>query len=168
MAGSINQIQIAYSAEEDRILFRVNSTDQKEFRFWLTRRFTMLLMRVLAEHRSRDPDVVTQQSEQAREAVQSFKQEQAVAGADFKQQFAQEGNEYPLGSNIVLAHKITYRIEGTNLHVSMQPKDGQGINMVINQDINATVSRLLGTAIGQAAWGIATGTTAETPPPVIN
>ena len=80
MSGSINQIQIAYSAEEDRILFRVNSTDRKEFRFWLTRRFMILLIRVLGEHRKRDPDVVSQQSEQAKEAVQSFKQEQAVRG----------------------------------------------------------------------------------------
>ena len=47
MPGSINQIQIAYSPEEDRILFRVNSMDRKEFRFWLTRRFTVLLVKVL-------------------------------------------------------------------------------------------------------------------------
>ena len=73
MAGSINRIQIAYSAEEDRMLFRVNSTDHKEFRFWLTRRFTVLLMRELSEHRSRDPDVASQQGEHAKEAVQSFK-----------------------------------------------------------------------------------------------
>tara|TARA_Y100001934_G_scaffold169165_1_gene201072 strand:+ start:177 stop:698 length:522 start_codon:yes stop_codon:yes gene_type:complete len=171
--GSINQIQIAYSPEEDRILFRVNSMDRKEFRFWLTRRFTVLLVKVLSDHRARDPDVVTQHTPQAKEAVQSFKQEQAVAGADFKQQFSQDGNEYPLGADFVLAHKITYKIEGANLHLAIQPKEGQGINMVLSQDINATVTRLLATAVGQADWRIDGGSPAEPPattevPSVIN
>ena len=161
MAGSINQIQIVYSPEEDRILFRVNSTDRKEFRFWLTRRFTVLLVKVLTEHRSRDPDVASQVTAQAKEAVQSFKQERAVAGANFKQQFTQEGNEYPLGSDIVLAHKITYKIQGDQLNLAIQPKEGQGINMVLSQDINATVTRLLGTAVAQADWRIEAGSAAD-------
>lgn len=157
MSGSINQIQIVYSAEEDRILFRVNSTDHKEFRFWLTRRYTALLIRVLAEHRNQDPDVARQETPQAREAVQSFKQEEAVSSANFKQEFDQEGNEFPLGVDIMLAFKLTYKIETGNLRLSLQPKEGQGINMVINQAINATMTRLLATAVNQAGWGLKVG-----------
>ena len=92
-----------------------------------------------------------------------------MAGADFKRQFAQKGNEYTLGSDIVLAYKITYRIKGENLHLSLQPKSGEGIKMVINQGVNAAVSRMLGTAVGQAGWALEMGVVAsERTPRIIN
>ncbi len=75
MPGALSQIQMLYNAEEDRILFRVNSTDQLEFRFWITRRFSGLLLKVLKQHREKDPDVMTQSTPEAKEALASFKQE---------------------------------------------------------------------------------------------
>ena len=49
MSNSLSQMQMLYVSEEDRILFRVNSTSGEEFRFWLTRRYVLLLIKVLKD-----------------------------------------------------------------------------------------------------------------------
>ena len=70
-------MQMLYKSEEDRVLFRVNSIDGSEFKFWITRRFAILMLRVLEQHMLSDQDVSTQGTQEARKALQSFKEEQA-------------------------------------------------------------------------------------------
>jgi hypothetical protein len=146
-------MQMVYVAEEDRILFRVNSTDKKEFRFWVTRRYAMLLAKVLWDHKASDPDVSQQPTTEGKQAVQEFKKEKAIEEASFGQKFEDEGNQYPLGESIPLAFQLTYNMkEDGALHLSIRPKEGQGINVVINQDINITLTQLLLTAAKNGDW----------------
>ena len=153
MTDAISQLQMVYVAEEDRILFRVNSTDKKEYRFWVTRRYAMLLAKVLGDHKQSDPDISSQVTQQAKAAVQSFKKEKARDDATFGEKFKGEGNEYPLGQDVQLAFKLSYnRKDNGTLHLTVQPKDGQGISIVINQDINTTLTQLLITAGRQGDW----------------
>ena len=153
MTGSIRQMQMVYAPEEDRILFRVNSTDRKEFRFWITRRYAMLLAKVLKDHKASDPDVSRQATMEGKKAVQEFKQEKAIEEASFGQKFAEEGNQYPLGESVQLAFQLTYKIkEDGALNLSVKPKTGSGINIVINQDINITLTQLLLSAAKNGDW----------------
>jgi len=148
-------MQMLYNPEEDRILFRVNSTDQKEFRFWVTRRFTLLLLQVLSNHLAADPDISLQGTREAKQAVMEFKKEKAMKDADFKRPFQEEEVEYPLGKETLLAFKITSNMIGDNLQLGIHPKDAQGINMVINRDINTTLTQLLLGAAKKAGWNLA-------------
>ena len=144
---------MVYISEEDRVLFRVNSLDKQEFRFWITRRYAMLLLKVLKDHKEADPDVSTQVTPEAKEAVKTFKKEKAIGQANYKQKFQGEGNEFPLGQTVQLAYKLSYGIKDDgNLHLSVQPKEGQGINIVINQDINITMTQLLLAASTKGNW----------------
>ena len=153
MTGSISQMQMVYVAEEDRILFRVNSTNKQEFRFWITRRYAMLLAKVLTDHKAADPDVSRQPTIQGKKAVQEFKQEKVIEEATFGQKFEDQGNQYPLGETIQLAFQLTYNIkEDGSLHLSVKPKEGQGISVVINQDINITLTKLLLSAAKNGDW----------------
>ena len=152
MSGSISQMQMMYNPEEDRILFRVNSTDKKEFRFWITRRYALLMLKILKEHRESDPDVVIQATPEAKQALQSFKQEKAIGQADFSKKFEEEANELPLGSEVPIAFKLNYGIKDGNLQLGVQPKEGQGISVVISQDLNVTLTQLLLAAAKKADW----------------
>jgi hypothetical protein len=152
MSGSISQMQMIYNPEEDRILFRVNSTDKREFRFWITRRYALLMLKILKDHRESDPDVVIQATPEAKQALQSFKQEKAIGQADFSKKFEEEANELPLGSEVPVAFKLNYGIKDGNLQLGVQPKTGQGISVVINQDLNVTLTQLLLAAAKKAAW----------------
>ncbi len=157
MSGGINQIQMLYDPGEDRILLRVNSTEHQEFRFWLTRRFSILLLKVLRDHLESDPDISTQGTPEAREAVREFKQEKAITSANFQEKFNEDARELPLGPAIRVAFRLNYNIKGDNLHLGIQPKEGQGINMVINRDINLSVTRLLLDAARKGEWKLENG-----------
>ena len=120
MSGAISQIQVVYDPEEDRILFRLNSTEQQQFRFWLTRRYTILLLKVLAEHLDKDPDVTVQGTPTAREAVRSFKQEEAVRNANYAESFREDANELPLGQDVLTAYRLSYSVKNGILHLGIQ------------------------------------------------
>ena len=154
MNGAISQMQLLYNPEEDRILFRVNTTTSQEFRFWITRRYAALMFRALREHIDHDPDISAQESPTAREAVRSFKQEAAVKSANFREQFRDDPEEMPLGQDALLAYRLTYRIEDGVLTMGIQPRSGQGITMAINQQINSSLSQLLAAAVRKAEWNL--------------
>ncbi len=147
-------MQMLYVPEEDRILFRVNSTSGEEFRFWLTRRYALLLIKVLRDYADKDPDVSVQVTPEEKKAVEEFKQEKRISNANFSREFAEESNSYPLGEVTHLAFKLSFSLKDTSLQLSIQPKEGQGINFVINQEINASMIQLLKTAAEKGEWGI--------------
>lgn len=150
--NSISQMQMLFVPEEDRVLFRVNATDGKQFRLWLTRRYVQLMLQALQRHNDSDPDVTTLTSPEAKKAVQSFKQEQATQQANFEQAFREEAQELPLGDSAILAFRLNYRLERDILHLGLEPKQGQGINLAINRDINASITKLIHAAATQADW----------------
>ncbi|MFT6519932.1 MAG: hypothetical protein ACJATP_003615 [Candidatus Azotimanducaceae bacterium] len=152
MSNAISQMQMVYNAEEDRVLFRLNSTEAQEFRFWITQRYARLLHRVLITHVESDPDVALHPSIEGRQSIKQFKQAQADSSANFEQAFEEAAWEYPLGEAIMLAFQLTYKIQGENLHLSIQPKVGQGVNLVVNRDINAILCALLKSAAEKGGW----------------
>lgn len=152
MTGAISQMQVLYDPSEDRILFRLNTTSQEQFRFWFTRRYTVLLLQVLKQHLESDPDVSLQGTPEAKEAVKSFKQEKAVQSANFSQSFKEDANDLPLGQRALLAYRLSYSVKGTILNLSLQPRQGQGITMAINQEINVSFSQLLINAANKGEW----------------
>jgi len=154
MGNALSQMQMLYEPEEDRILFRVNSTSGEEFRFWLTRRYTLLLIKVLKDYADKDPDVSAQATPAEKKAVEEFKQEQRLSDANFSKQFEEESNSFPLGEVTRLAFKLSFSLKDSSMHLSVQPKTGQGINFVINQEINASMIQLLKAASEKADWGI--------------
>ena len=81
------QIQIRYIQEEDRILMRMNTVAEEEFRFWLTRRFLVRLWPVLQEALMSSPAVKQQQRLYSRQAIMAFEHERAQSKAQFNNPF---------------------------------------------------------------------------------
>lgn len=150
---AISQIQMRYAPDEDRVLLRLNTTAGEEFRFWITRRYTALLAKAIAAHRASDPDVGTQLSDQDRQVVEQFKQEAADAQANFSEGF-QASESYPLGAEPILAHKLTFKVEAGKLALTMEPKEGQGISISLDHQLNFSFTKLLQQAAATAEWGL--------------
>lgn len=142
-----------YSPEEDRILLRLNTDNDEEFRFWLTRRYASLLGKALGAHRAADPDVSMLATAQERQAVQEFKREDADQKGNFEESFKQS-SDFPLGEVPILAYKLAYKVDGSNLNISIEPKSGAGIKIVLNPQLNFNVGKLLRQASDQAQWGL--------------
>ena len=149
--SAIQQLQMSYSAEEDRVLLRINTTNQEEFRFWLTRRYCGLVIQALNAHRSADPDVTAQSTPVAKKAVEEFKQEAANSQGNFEQAF-QEAKTYPLGEVPALAHKLKYSVDSGVLALTIEPKEGSGITIKLDSKLNFNVSKLLRSAITTGEW----------------
>jgi len=154
--SAIQQLQMSYSAEEDRVLLRLNTTDHEEFRFWLTRRYCQLLIQALNAHRSADPDVSAQASSVARQAVEDFKKEAANSQGNFEQAF-QEASSFPLGEVPTLAQKLRYRVDSGLLALTIEPKNGSGITIKLDSKLNFNVTKLLQSAVKTGEWQLDMG-----------
>ena len=148
---AINQLQMSYSPEEDRVLLRLNTTSAEEFRFWLTRRYCQLMVQALGAHRAADPDVSNQVSPVARKAVEAFKREAADSGGNFKDDF-KPSDTFPLGETPVLAHKLSYRVSDSKLALTISPESGQAVTIALDTPLNFNVTKLLKSAAQAGNW----------------
>jgi len=152
----IRQIQARYDAEQDRVLFRVNRDDQKEFRVWLTRRFLQLILKALNQHAEIDPDVSSQMSDSGKQEVKAFKRQQALEQADFGQPFADLDEEETDEGPIAVAFKLNYSLMKDGLmRLQLLPKQGEGLDFVLTSQISISVIEILVKAAEQGQWQLA-------------
>ena len=157
MSG-INQIQMSFVPGEDRILLRMNTTDASGFQFWLTRRYVKLLWPVLLNMMIRDEQVAMQTSDNARQQVLSFQHEEAAQQMDYSQDYREPTEQQPLGNEPVLLAKIGVndREDGTQV-LSLHPEEGQGVELVLNQTLLHSISKLLQDTVKATEWDIDLG-----------
>ncbi len=152
--AQLKQVQLAFSPVEDRLLLRINTSAGEQFRFWLTRRFTRLLWPVLMQAAGQDPQVSAQASPGAREAVLSFRHEQAVSGANFTEPFHEdEAPQMPLGESPVLLSRIQLRPgqSGTSV-LCLHPEHDQGVEIAMTPELLHSLTRLLAQTVTRAGW----------------
>ena len=66
------QLQAKYDPAEDRILFRVSGGKQPRG-IWLTRRYTILMLKMLGQFIEQDADLAAQAGSRERAEVRDFK-----------------------------------------------------------------------------------------------
>ncbi|MCO4829791.1 MAG: hypothetical protein KC524_02775 [Gammaproteobacteria bacterium] len=153
--ASIRQIQAKYDAEEDRLLLRVGTDEAQAHGILLTRRYLQLLLKALGQYAAADPDVGTLASASDRQDVQDYKERQALDRANFETPFAAASDpEVSAPQAYQLAYKLTYRIKEDQLHVSLLPKAGEGLNLTFNHEIAVSITAILHSAASKADWRI--------------
>jgi hypothetical protein len=114
---NIHQMSVLHDERQDRLLLRLNTQDQKEFRFWLTRRLTMRLIPVVKQSAARleaaQPGVAATDS-RSQSLLSEFKREAFLEKADFQTPFDTQARQWPLGPEPMLI---------TDVHLSIQPGD---------------------------------------------
>ncbi len=154
--AQIRQVQVSFVPVEDRLLMRLASATGEEFRFWITRRYLRLLWPLLERLLASDPAVSAQASDAARHAMLSFRQEQALARADFSQEFTRGTTALPLGESPVLLARAQARPQPTGGCVlSLHPERGTGVELALGAELLHSINRLLAEAVGRAQWDIA-------------
>jgi len=155
--AELSQIQISFSETEDRFLLRISTTDNEEFRFWITRRFTSHLFPLMIETIQAIPDVAAQTNTETRDAVMDFQREQATQGADFSTPFSNKNQQtvYPLGEQAVLVAKGTLLQQSENLfNLSLKDVNDLGIDFSFNTDILYLLHKLLHDSLQRTNWGL--------------
>ena len=147
MTGQLHQMNISYHPGEDRLLLRVNSRGGDEFRLWLTRRYTAMLINILKQELEKyggEPTLAA--SDDTKDMIK--------AGA-FEQGFEDGSAGFPLGESGVLGFRINAgAAEQDVLHLELLPEQGQGISMNLNKTLIYMMHNLIVQGIEQAGWNL--------------
>lgn len=134
---------------------RIKTSDEAEFRFWLTRRYVKLLWPIVLKMLEADQQIVLQDDPAAKSAVLSFQHEKALQQSDFSTRFREEVSTMPLGETpIVLARiQLKQRPDGLNV-LCMHPEKGEGIELSMDRMLLHSFSKLLTDAVAVSEWDI--------------
>jgi hypothetical protein len=153
--AQLSQIQISFAPIEDRLLLRISTDEQAEFRFWLTRRYVKLLWPLLEQLLASDTAVAVQTSDLARTAVMDFQQADALANADFDTAYNDTANTLPLGeAAVILVHVQGKRGADGIPILCMHPRHGVGIEIALEPNILHSLRALLRQALETADWAL--------------
>lgn len=155
MTERIYQMQIVFVPVQDRLLFRLRTTDQNELKFWFTRRYVKLLWQVLQQMLA-GTQSGTGTDPQIKEAEISFQHEQALAKMDFSTPYQETSEVHrPLGNEPVLVARIQVRPGPENTHVlCMHPEHGHGVEIVLDSMWLHSLCKLLVGAVKKSDWDL--------------
>lgn len=152
---AIHQIQMRHDQKQDRLLLRLSTTDGKEFRFWLTRRFVKRIWGLLLKMLQWDRTVQQQVDPRTRQTVLDIRHEGFVQQGNFSQPFEEAPHEMPLGDEpLVLTKAAGKRTDGGLHMLSLHPERGQGIDITLDNKLLHLFTKLLREAVGRADWDL--------------
>jgi hypothetical protein len=168
---SIKQFNAAYLANEDRILFRFNTQNQEEYRFWFTRRVTLFILAATSHLLAKKLEQT--HSPDAAKALNQFEKDailEAAINENSQSRAYEAGLNFPLGFDPILVLDVTCALtkDGEKLAQISDIKDGQiddilsldfalpgGANLNLKLAINTLQAMcvLLDQLRQQAGWG---------------
>ena len=156
MVASLYQFRFEYSAEEDRVLFRVSTTDRAEYLIWFTRRYVKLLWRQLQVSIEAHPEVARHASVLTRRSVAAFRRETALAKTDFSKEYeAPTIAERPMGEQPIVATRLRLSTNAQNMRVMhLSPKAGKEISIALTDELLHSFSHILGQIVAKAEWDL--------------
>jgi len=183
---SIKQFNATYLAPDDRLLFRFNTLEDTEFRFWLTRRVTLFILAATSHlivknlEQTHSPEAAKAIADFEKEAVQVSKAGAGVEGQDASNDQYQPGGKYPLGADplLVMDVKCTLEKQGLEdlLSMDLVLPGGANINLKLAGPSLQAMCVLLNQLREHASWGevpqvvdvAISGSNAETDAPKAN
>ncbi len=125
----IHQLSVVYDEVQDRLLWRINTHEAQEYRFWMTRRLMLRLMPHLKNHwvqaESRQAGLSTQPPA-TQHLMADFQRQAFLEKANFKQPFApaHAPSALPLGEVPMLVTEV-----------QITPQAGQQVQMVLHHKL---------------------------------
>ncbi|PID73334.1 MAG: hypothetical protein CSB33_04170 [Desulfobacterales bacterium] len=150
----IHQFKMQFNAEEDRLQFQLNTEDQKEFRFFMTRRYVGLLWPVVQKLLAEDLRRRSGAPPETAGEMLAFEREKTVQQTNFKQIYQEEATEFPLGEAPLLLSRIQVKKAGGMQLLCLLPSDGRGIELPATPAFLHPFCRLLKELSGKAQWNL--------------
>jgi hypothetical protein len=156
---TIKQFNATYLAHDDRLLFRLNTAEDTEFRFWFTRRVTLFILaatsHLLVKHLQQihSPEVAKAITDFGKEAV-NIKMGPASSG---QADAYQPANNYPLGADPILVMDVQCALEKQGsedvLSLDLVLPGGANINLKMAGTTLQAMCLLLNQLREHASWG---------------
>jgi hypothetical protein len=151
----LRQLNANYVALEDRIRLSLTTQDGNEFRFWLTRRYFLLLWQALGRIVTVFAELRAGGDPLRRTALAGYAEAQAMNRADLRTPY-EGGTAFPLGEGPVLLSRITVGeiTAGGTQPLTLRPEQGKGIDLALNEELAHVLCNLLRQAAIAAEWGL--------------
>lgn len=164
MEATIQQLNLSYNAEQDRLLLRVGTSDDSELVVWLTYRVARQMWRMF----NMQVNLPTANSIKAdappAEAVKQFNQEvqsaEALKKMDFKTQY--QPRTQKLVKDVLLATDIRFIGEQRKV-LEIICVGGVSVKVNFGQHLLLALSNMLQLAAKKAAWDMGAAPVASTP-----
>ena len=152
------QINVEFKSSEDRLLLRISEKEEKacvEYRLWLTRRFVIIWLHAIDKLIEDDSNSDMRVSPEAMEAMKKFKQEAALAKADFSTSYDGDTTDCTLfGEKPLLATKLKVSKKPKGKYIiSLFSEENTGVNLTASIDLVHAIRKMLIDAANRADWG---------------
>ena len=151
----IQQLNLSYIADQDRLLLRVGLSDNSELTVWLTYRITRMIWQLLNVEAHLPSANSIQAGMPPQQAVQQFQQEvqttEALQKMDFQSPYTPRQevvNEQIMLVTNVLLHKQDGKPQG----LEMPCLEGINVRINLNQELILALCNMLQLSCKEAAW----------------
>ena len=155
--AAIQQINLGYNAEQDRLLFRVGLNDNTELLVWLTSRITQLLWTLLTGEAHLPTANSIQADSPPEEAVAQFKQEMQAADALQKMDFKTEYQPRPEVRNdgaMLAINAVLVRVDDKPPSLELPCLEGVSVRINLNPELTLAMCNMVQLATKEAGWAI--------------
>jgi hypothetical protein len=146
---SIKQFNGEWVAQEDRVLFRFNTTEGQEFRLWFTRHIVRNLIEgsqtlgVRALEKSHPPQVA--------QAMQEFQQQSVAQQLNYAATYEPQ-TELPLGDAPALVTGLRITMNAPQVVLDLETNKGQTVHLNLNEALMHAMVSLLDKLQVHAQW----------------
>jgi hypothetical protein len=156
---SIKQFNAAYLANDDRLLFRFNTLEDIEFRFWFTRRVTLFILAATSHLIVKNLE--QSHSPRAAKAIAEFEEDAVKTNVgkqvSDKSEAYEPASNYPLGADPILVMDVKCSLEKQGkedlLSLDLVLPGGANINLKMAGPTLQAMCLLLNQLREHAAWG---------------
>lgn len=162
----VRQMSISYLPEQDRILVRVNTSDNHELQFWFTRRLTLglvpLFERIVTEHAARSGGPATTHMAAAdpiaKKAMADFARAETVRKADFSTPYETPQTSQPVfASPLLITDMSIAPLPGAQMRMVCTEKLGtdsqlRRFELALSQQLTHAFMHLLERAVEASQW----------------
>ena len=153
MPPQLRQLNVSYIDTEDRLLLKVSTSEDEEYRVWCTRRFTRVLMDRLEETFQTEMPSSAAVPEPARREVARMQHQQSVTEESFQQPYQAEPTGYPLGEDGLLVTSLKYNQQADKtVQLFLGDNKGVGITLNLNEHLKHQLYELFARAAEKADW----------------
>ncbi len=157
MSAQLHQINVEYSKVEDRVVLRLNTTDKKELRLFLTRRLVKRVWNMLQELLENTGAAKTMADPALRRAMVGFDQEKATPEESFAKPFDADAADFPLGAEPVLLTGLSFTAgakPGALGKLALRTAGGHEVGIPAADVVLHSLTKMLANIVATTDWDL--------------
>lgn len=149
---SIKQFNATYIRQEDRLLFRFNTSEGTEFRLWLTRLISMSLLATIRHSIQRDLE--RKHSPLTAQVIQEFQEDKIKKTANFHDPYI-PASKLPLGADPILVVGLNILYQDNFFSIAFKLKGDKKLSLKLPAQAIQSLVSLLEQLEKKAQWSSA-------------